>query len=93
MSAELWQLAVVAAAGAVVVVLWVLFVYLPHRTGEGTRGNLPKKIGGKTTRAVPESSVPRWDIVWPLRRRAPGGRLRDVASATNWEEGTHGRWS
>jgi cytochrome c-type biogenesis protein CcmH/NrfF len=32
MGMELWQAAVVA----VVVVLWVLFVYLPRRTGEDT---------------------------------------------------------
>ena len=33
MTTVLWQFALLAAAG-VVVVLWVLFVYLPRRTGE-----------------------------------------------------------
>jgi hypothetical protein len=36
MGMELWQAAVVAAAGAVMVVVWVLFIYLPRRTGEDT---------------------------------------------------------
>jgi hypothetical protein len=31
---EIWQFALAAAAGAVVIVLWILFVYLPRRTGE-----------------------------------------------------------
>ena len=34
MSTELWQFAIAAAAGAVVIFLWMLFVYLPRRTGE-----------------------------------------------------------
>jgi hypothetical protein len=40
---ELWQAALVAAAGAVVVVLWVLFVYLPRRTGEDNAQEPPEK--------------------------------------------------
>ena len=34
MSTELWQIAIAASAGAVVIFLWILFVYLPRRTGE-----------------------------------------------------------
>ena len=34
MGTEFLQFAIAAAAGAVVIVLWVLFVYLPRRTGE-----------------------------------------------------------
>ena len=34
MGTEIWQFAIAAAAGAVVIVLWILFVYLPRRTGE-----------------------------------------------------------
>jgi hypothetical protein len=40
---ELWQFAIVAAAGAVVIVLWVLFVYLPRRTGEDTPQEPPEE--------------------------------------------------
>lgn len=36
MGAEAWQFAGVAAVGASVVTLWVLLVYRPRRTGEGT---------------------------------------------------------
>ena len=36
MGTEFWQFAFVAAAGATVAILWVLFVYLPSRTGEDT---------------------------------------------------------
>jgi hypothetical protein len=43
MGMELWQAAVVAAAGAVMVVLWVLFVYLPRRTGEDTPQEPPEE--------------------------------------------------
>jgi hypothetical protein len=43
MGMELWQAAVVAAAGAVVVVLWVLFVYLPRRTGEDNPQEHPEE--------------------------------------------------
>jgi len=35
LSAEIWQFVAVAAVGAVVVLLWLLLVYLPRRTGEG----------------------------------------------------------
>ena len=35
MGTELWQFAIVTAAG-VVIVLWVLFVYFPRRTGKDT---------------------------------------------------------
>lgn len=40
MSAELWQFAAAAVALAVVVVVWVLFVYKPRRTGEGNPRNV-----------------------------------------------------
>ena len=43
MGAELWQAAVVSAAGAVVVVLWVLLVYLPRRTGEDSPQEPPEE--------------------------------------------------
>lgn len=36
MSAEVWQFAGLVATGIAVVTLWVLFVYRPRRTGEGT---------------------------------------------------------
>ena len=36
MGAEMWQFAGIAGVGAVIVTLWVLFVYRPRRTGEGT---------------------------------------------------------
>ncbi len=36
MGTEFWQFAFVAAVGATVAILWVLFVYLPRRTGEDT---------------------------------------------------------
>ena len=36
MGTEIWQFAGMAAAGAVIVTLWILFVYRPRRTGEGT---------------------------------------------------------
>ena len=34
MSAEVWQLAVAAGIGAVIILLWLFLVYLPRRTGE-----------------------------------------------------------
>ena len=43
MSTELWQFAIAAAAGAVVIVLWVLFVYLPRRTGEDASQEPPEE--------------------------------------------------
>ena len=36
MSAEMWQFAGMAGVVAGIVVLWVMFVYQPRRTGEGT---------------------------------------------------------
>ena len=36
MGAELWQFAGMTAAGAGVVTMWILFVYRPRKTGEGT---------------------------------------------------------
>lgn len=36
MGAEMWQFAGMAGAGVVVVALWILLVYRPRRTGEGT---------------------------------------------------------
>lgn len=35
MGAEMWQFVGMAAVGAVVITLWILFVYLPRNTGEG----------------------------------------------------------
>jgi hypothetical protein len=43
MATELWQFAIIAATGAVMVVLWVLFVYLPRRTGEDTPQEPPEE--------------------------------------------------
>lgn len=43
MGMEAWQAAVVTAAGAVMVVLWVLFVYLPRHTGEDTPQEPPEE--------------------------------------------------
>ena len=34
MGTELWQFAMAAAAATVIIFLWILFVYLPRRTGE-----------------------------------------------------------
>lgn len=34
MGTELWQFVTVVAAGMVVILLWILFIYLPRRTGE-----------------------------------------------------------
>lgn len=39
MSAELWQFAAVGGIGAVIVLLWLFVVYLPRRTGEGSKRN------------------------------------------------------
>ncbi len=36
MGAEVWQFAGMAAVGVGVVTMWILFVYRPRRTGEGT---------------------------------------------------------
>lgn len=48
MSAEMWQFAGVAGVGAGIVILWVLFVYRPRRTGEGTPPvNLPDDKKGQ----------------------------------------------
>jgi hypothetical protein len=43
MGTELWQFAIIAAVGSVMVVLWVLFVYLPRRTGEDTMQEPPEE--------------------------------------------------
>ena len=43
MGTEIWQFAIVAAAGAVVIVLWVLFIYLPRRTGEDAPQEPPEE--------------------------------------------------
>jgi hypothetical protein len=37
---ELWQFAAAGVALAVVVALWLLFVYKPRRTGEGNPRNV-----------------------------------------------------
>ncbi|WP_166398004.1 hypothetical protein [Rubrobacter marinus] len=36
MGAELWQFGGMAAVGVGVVAMWILFVYRPRKTGEGT---------------------------------------------------------
>ena len=43
MGAELWQFVIVTAAIAVLIVLWILFVYLPRRTGEDTPQESPEE--------------------------------------------------
>ena len=43
MGTEFWQFAIVTATGAVVIVLWVLFVYLLRRTGEDTPQEPPEE--------------------------------------------------
>ncbi len=42
MGPEIWQFVFVAVAGAVVVVLRVLFVYMPCRTGEDSSQEPPE---------------------------------------------------
>jgi len=34
LSAEVWQFVVAAVAGVVVILLWLIFIYLPRWTGE-----------------------------------------------------------
>jgi hypothetical protein len=43
MGTEFWQFAIAATAGAVVIVLWVMFVYLPRRTGEDAPQQPPEE--------------------------------------------------
>ena len=43
MGAEFWQFAIAAAVGAVMIVLWILFVYLPRRTGEDAPQQPPEE--------------------------------------------------
>ncbi len=43
MDTELWQFAIATAAGVVVIVLWILFVYLPRRTGEDAPQKPPEE--------------------------------------------------
>ena len=58
MGKELWQFVFVAAAGAVVVVLWVLFVYMPRRTGEDSSQEPPEGDRRQDHEGVSESSSP-----------------------------------
>jgi hypothetical protein len=43
MGMELWQFAAMTAAGIGVIALWIMFVYIPRRTGEDTPPELPKE--------------------------------------------------
>ena len=43
MGTELWQFAAMTVAGIGVVALWIMFVYLPRRTGEDTLPEPPKE--------------------------------------------------
>ncbi len=45
MGAEMWQFAGMAGVVAGIVVLWVLFIYRPRRTGEGTPPVDPSEKG------------------------------------------------
>jgi hypothetical protein len=58
MGTELWQFAIVTAAGVAVVFLWILFVYLPAVPAKILPKNLLKKIVRTTTKAVLASSGP-----------------------------------
>jgi hypothetical protein len=66
MSAEIWQFAGLVATGITVMTLWVLFVYRPRRTGEGThpvdpteKEEIPERDQGQ------KGLKPRWGLGAP----------------------------
>ena len=58
MGTEIWQFAIAAAAGAVMIVLWILLVYLPRRTGEDAPQEPLEEDRSHVPRAVLASSSP-----------------------------------
>ena len=55
MGTELWQFVAAAAAGVGVIFLWIMFVYLPRRTGEDEPREPPEKATAQDHEGNPKS--------------------------------------